>query len=137
MDDGRAGANGLERDDEIGFRDDLAAHGRHGGQPRDPPAPLPHRHAQLEAIAGHDLPAELGVVHAAQPRAAIDALGRRKQQQARDLRERLDHQHARHQRRAGKCPWKNSSFTVTFLTADDGGAGLVPDHRINEHDGYR
>ena len=108
----------LDGDHEVGLGDDLAVDRRHGGGAHDRPAPAAERDLELEPIARHDLAAELGVVHAAQPRAA-----------------RRTGPGCRHSSSVatcvsdsiistpgmsgvpGKWPWKNSSLTVTFLTA--------------------
>ena len=92
------------------------------------------RDLEAQPIARHDLPPELGVVDAAQ----VDARVRRRrfalqQQHRRDLRQRFEHQDARASAaRPGKWPWKNSSLTVTFLTATSRRPGVVLGDRVHE-----
>ena len=63
------------------------------------------RDLERQPVARHDLQPELGVVHAAQPGAPDRrAVGAVHQQDGRDLGQRLDHQDARHHRRAGEMP---------------------------------
>ena len=97
------GPIGDDAEEQLGFRDELIADERRGVHPRQRRAAPAERHLQPQPIARHDLPAELGVVHAAQVDAGV---GRRviplEQQNRRDLRQRLQHQDAGHQRRAGK-----------------------------------
>ena len=87
--------------------------------------PMPARDADrvdLEAqlVARHHLPPEARVVDAGEEeqRVAAGAGARRLVgEDRRRLRQRLDDQHAGHHREAGKCPWKNGSFIVTFFSA--------------------
>ena len=72
----------------------------------------------MELIARHHRLAELGAVDAHE----VDELGLYSlaevvhAQRAGRLRQALDDQHARHDRKLGKWPWKNGSLMVTFLT---------------------
>ena len=61
----------LEPHHELGLGDDVVVDAGHapGRAPSRLPA-APERDLELQPIAGHDLPAELGVVDAAQPGAA-------------------------------------------------------------------
>ena len=80
---------------------------------------LPSETSSRSRSPGHHLPPELRVVDAAQ----VDACVRRRRRRAREQ----DRRHLRRATRAsappasaarpGKCPWKNSSLTVTFFTA--------------------
>ena len=87
------------------------------------------RHLEAEPVAGHDLLSELGVLHAAQRHAPAG------KQQRRHLSERLDHQHARHQRRAGKVPLKELFVDGDVLDRHDPAARLVLDDVIDEKRG--
>ena len=55
------------------------------------------------------------------------------QQDGRDLRQRLEHQHARHQRRAGKMPLEELFVDGDVLDRDEPPARLVLGDRVNEH----
>ena len=57
------------------------------------------------------------------------------EQQRRDLRQRLDHQHARHDRRAGKMSLEVIFADGDVLDGDEPLAGLVLHHRIDERRG--
>jgi hypothetical protein len=82
------------------------------------------RHLELKTVTGDDLTAELGVLDAAQPRVPFDILAAG-QQQRRHLGERLDHEHARHERRAGKMSLEELFVDGDVLHRDDAVAGLV------------
>ena len=101
---------------------------------RQPRPRAAERDLEPQPIAGHDLPAELGVVDAAQRRRARSAARRR-------ARGRAPTPPASAPRSSappgisgvpGKCPWKNSSLTVTFLNADEPGARLVLPDRVDQ-----
>jgi hypothetical protein len=89
----------LDREQQAGFRDALPFHVRHRLHLREPRAPPSHRHLEQHAIAGHDLPAELRVVDAAQRDRRVGRGARRVEDQHRGhLRQRLDHQDRGHHR---------------------------------------
>ena len=90
-------------------------------------APSVERHLEPQTVAGHDLLAELGVVHAAQRRPAPPAIRKR-----RDLGQRLDHQHRRHQWRAGKVPLEELFVDGDVLDRHDPASRLVLDDVIYE-----
>ena len=98
---------------EIGFGHDLTidSRGRLGADNR---AALPvERDLEAQPIARHHLLAELGVLDAAQQDPAVA------HEQRRDLRQRLDHQHARHQRHPGKVPLEELFVDGDVLDRDD------------------
>ena len=103
---------------------------------RHRPTPRAHRHLQRQPIAGHDGQAELGVVHAAQPRAG-DRRRRRRvhEQDGRHLRQRLDHEHAGHQRRAGKMPLEEIFVDGDVLDGLDPPPRLVLGDGVNQRRG--
>ena len=99
-------------------------------QPRPRP---PEPHVEPHAVARHDLVAELRVVDAAQP----DARGGRRagaleDQHGRHLRQRLDHQHTGHQRRAGKVALEELLVDRDVLVRDQADARLVLGDGVDE-----
>ena len=126
--------SGTRTEQEIGFGDDLIADVRDRLRARERGAPAAERDLQPQPVAGHDLPAELRVVHAAQ----IDAgVGRRpfalQQQNRRHLRQRLEHQHAGQRRRAREVALKEFLVDRDVLDGDETPAGLVLGDRVDEH----
>ena len=63
------------------------------------------------------------------------AAGRVHQQDGRDLRQRLDHEHARHQRRAGKMPLEEILVDGDVLDRLDPPPGLVLGDGVNQRRG--
>jgi hypothetical protein len=91
------------------------------GQPR---APRAHRHLEPQAVAWHHRQSELRVVHAPQERSGDRAVAARlRQQDRRNLRERFDHQDARHQRRARKVTLEEFFANRDVLVGDDSRPG--------------
>ena len=82
----------------------------------------------------NDLATKLGIVHAAQPRtpSAGLAVG---EEQRRDLDERLDHQHARHQGRARKVALEILLVDRDVLHGHDAASRLVFRDRIHQDGG--
>ena len=101
----------------------------------DVAAPPAHGDVELEPIARHHLTAELGVVHAAKPgTAGRSRRGRAvENQEACHLRERLDHEHARHERRAGKVALKEFLVDGDVLDRHDAAARLEQRDGVDEH----
>ena len=102
-------------------------------RPRQPRPPRPHRHFQTQAIARDDGKAELRIVHAAQVgtgrRALVAGL---RQQNRRDLRQRFDHQHARHQRRTREMPLEELLADRHVLVSDNALARFELRDRIDK-----
>ena len=117
---------------ELGFGGDLVVDARDRLAPRQRRAPRADRHLEQQPIAGHHLQPELGVVDAAQPGAAGRRLAGVHEQDGRDLRQRLDHQDARHQRRAGKMPLEEILVDRDVLDGHDPAPGLVLGDRVDE-----
>ena len=126
-------ALGHERHHELGLGHDGVADRRDRVRPRQLAAPGAERHLEPQPIARHHLPPELRIVHAAQVgvpgRLAVGAVD---QEQRGDLRQRLDHEHARHQRRAGKVPLEEIFVDGDVLDGDEPLAGLVLGDRVDE-----
>ena len=125
--------SGDQPEQQLGFGDHLVADVGRGLRPRERRAPPAERDFEPQPVAGHDLPAELGVVDAAQ----VDARVRRRvvalqQQDRRHLRQRLEHQHAGHQRRAGKMSLEELFVDGDVLDRDEPPAGLVLGDRVDE-----
>ena len=125
-------ARRLEDDDEVRFGHGLPVHRRGRRCPRHAAVPSAECHRQLEPVAGNDLSTELGIVHATKPRAASAGLPVG-QEERRDLHERLDHEHARHQRRARKVSLEVLLVDRDVLHGHDAASRLVFRHRIHEH----
>ena len=119
----------VHREHELRLRHELPSDLRGRAGAHDRTAPPIERHLELEPIAGHDLPAEFRVVDAAQRHAA------RRQQQRRHLGERLDHQHRRHQRRAGKMPLEELFVDGDVLDRHDPPTGLLLGDVVHEKRG--
>ena len=125
--------SGTRPEQQLGLGDDLIADVRRRLRPRERGAPPAERDLEPQAIAGHDLTAELRVVDAAQ----VDArVGRRvlalQQQDRRHLRQRLEHQHAGHQRRARKMSLEELFVDGDVLDRDEPPAGVVLGDRVHE-----
>ena len=120
-------------DEQLRFGDELITDIGRGLRPGHRFASLPQRHLKPQAVTRHDLPPKLGVVHAAQ-RGARDGLAAVsvKQEQGRDLHEALDHQDARHQRRARKVALKELLVDSDVLYGHEPPARLVLNHRIDQ-----
>jgi hypothetical protein len=89
----------LDGEQELGFCDRLVGRVRDGASFRKASACAAERHLEAEPIAGHDLSPELRVVHTAKPHASgARCTGLLEQEHRRDLCERFDHQHSRHER---------------------------------------
>ena len=87
-------------------------------------------------IAGHDLAAELDAVDAAQRRPRLGGLAVAiEQQDGRRLRQRLDHQHARHQRRAREVALEEVFADRDVLDRFERAPALVRDDGV--HEGHR
>ena len=90
-------------------------------------------HLQADAIAGHDLAAELDAVDAAQRGARLERLAVAvEQQDRRGLGQRLDHQHARHQRRAREMALEEVFADRDVLDRLERAAALVRDDGIHQ-----
>ncbi len=102
---------------QVRFGDHMLAHERDAVDPRQLRAAADQRHLQPQSIPGHDLTPELGVVHAAQedPQAAAFAQSSSSTVDACASASIISTPGI--VGRPGKCPWKNSSLTVTFLAA--------------------
>ncbi len=102
-------------------------------RPRQFAAAGAERHFEAQPVTRHYLPPELRIVDATEVgmarRLAIRSLH---QEQRRDLRQRLNHEHARHQRRAGKVSLEEIFVDGDVLDGDEPFAGLVLGHRIDE-----
>ena len=117
---------------QVGLRRDVLADERRGMGARETRAPRSHRHFEPKAIARHDGQSEFRVVDPSQIRPRGRAIAPLREQDGCDLRERLDHQDARHQGRAGKVPLKKLLADRDILVRDDAASGLVLRHRVNE-----
>jgi hypothetical protein len=115
---------------ELGLGRDVVADVGDRVRAGQPGPPRPHRDLEPEPVAGNHRQPELGAVDPAQIRAPGRA--RVRQQDRGDLRQRLDHQHARHQRRAGKMPLEEFLVDGDVLDGDDAPAGLVLRDGIDE-----
>ena len=122
-----------EAEQQLGFGDDLVADVGGGLRLRER-GPLPaERDLEPQAIAGDDLAPELGAVDAAQ----VDARVRRRvfalqQQNRRHLRQRLEHQHAGHERQAREVPLEEFFVDGDVLDRDQPLAGVVLGNRVHE-----
>jgi hypothetical protein len=87
-------------------------------------------------IAGHDLAAELRIRHAPQRAPGqgrhVPAL---QQQHGRDLGQRLDHQHGRHERLTGKVPLEEILVDADVLDRDEPATRLVLRDRVDQERG--
>ncbi len=118
---------------QVCFRGDVLADERLAMCARERTPARPQRHLEPKAIAGHDGQPELRVVNAAQIRARGRArAGGLRQENRRHLREGLDHQHARHQRSAGKVPLEKLFADGDVLVRDDPTPGIVLRDRIHQ-----
>ena len=115
---------------QLRFRDDRVVQVRDGLRAREAAPADAERDFEPQPIAGDDLPPELRVVHAAQPHALVP--GRVRQQEGCDLRQRLDHQHPGHERRAGEVSLEEFFVDRDVLDRDEPASGLVFRHRVNE-----
>ena len=124
---------GNDAHQQVGFGGDVVADVRSRVRPRQPRAPRPHRHLEPQTIAWNHGQTELGVVHAAQVGAvAAPGLARLRQQNRRDLCQRLDHQHARHQRRARKMPLEELLVDRDVLEGDHAPPRLVLGNGVDQ-----
>ena len=116
----------LDRHEQFHLGDRLPAHERRRlrlGQAR---SRAPERHLEPQAIARHDLAAELRVVDAAQRHArGPRALAALEDQHRRDLRQRLDHQHGGHERHAREVSLEEFFVDGDVLERDEPVARLV------------
>jgi hypothetical protein len=117
-----------------GLGGDVLADVRARVRARQPLTPLPDRHLQPQAIAGNDRQPELGVVDATEVRVSGRSAVARwmGQQNGRDLRERLYHEDARHQRSTGKMTLEELFVHRDVLDRHDPPAGLMFHDRIDE-----
>ena len=127
-----ADAVGHHGEQQIHFGDDLIAHIRDAARLRQRRARLQQRHLEAQLIARDDLPPELRSIDAVQIHArrghrpfAVEHQGRC------HLRQRLEHQHARHQRHAWKMPLKKIFVDRDVLVRDETLAGLVLVHGVD------
>jgi len=102
-----------------------------GVRPGQVRAPGPEGDLQAQAVARDDRQAELRVVDPAQERGRT-SLGTVHQEKRGDLRERLDHQHAGHQRRTREMPLKEVLVDRDVLHGHDASPRLELRHRIHE-----
>ncbi len=97
------------------------------------PAPAAARHVEADAVPRHDLAPELRVVDAAQEDPGVRLpVTRVQQQEGRDLGERLDHQHAGHQRGAGKVALEELLVDGDVLHRHDAPVRLVLGDVVHE-----
>ena len=130
IDAGRAGLNGQQ---EIRLRYRLLLDKRLCASPGQPRPDAPESDLQSKSIAGHDLPTELRLVDAAEP---DQCRGRRlrtvEQQHRRHLRERLNHQHSRHQRQAREMSLEEFLVDGDVLDCDKPITRPVLGHRVDQ-----
>ena len=128
-----AAAPELDGEQQLGLGHDLIVHVRgrlHARQTR--PGSL-QRHFQPEAIAGDDAATELGAVDAAERGSRRErCAGTIEDEHRRHLRQRLDHQHGGHQRRAGEMPLKELLTDGHVLHRHEPVARLVLSDRVDE-----
>jgi hypothetical protein len=98
------------------------------------PAPAPQRHLDPQPVAGDNLSPELRIVHTAQVHARAGGnRGVFQNQDRRRLDERFNHQHRRHQRRAGEMSLEEFLADGNVLDRDDAPAGVVLDDGVDQH----
>ncbi len=132
----RPGGGGLESHHQLGLGGDLVVDARDRAHARDRLTARAGRDLQGQAVARHDLQPELRIVHAAQPGAPDGgAPGTVHEQDGRDLGERLDHQDARHHRRAGKMPLEEVLVDGDVLNGLDPASGLVLGNGVDQRRG--
>jgi hypothetical protein len=85
-----------------------------------------------QLVAGDDAAAELAAVDAAQRHPRRRQPGGFEDQRRGSLRQRLDLQHRRHERHAGKVPLEILLADGDLLHRDDAAAGLVLDDGVDE-----
>ena len=126
-------AIGHERHHQLGLGNNRFTDRGDRMRPRQFAAASAERHFEAQPVARHYLPPELRIVDATEVgmarRLAVRSLH---QEQRRDLRQRLDHEHARHQRRAGKVSLEEIFVDGDVLDGDEPFAGLVLGYRIDE-----
>jgi hypothetical protein len=126
----------LDAHQQGGFRRDLPVQAGDGAKLRERPAPRPRGHFQRQTVARDDAHAELRLVDAAQPGAAERrAVGRFHQQDRRHLRQRLDHEHAGHQRLARKMSLEDVFVDRDVLDGRQAPPRLVLGDRIDQRGG--
>ena len=118
---------------QLGLGHDPAVHLRDAVRAGERRPPAAERHLEAQPVARHDLAPELRAVHAAQirPTGGAGALPLHEQER-RHLRERLDHQDARHERRAGKMPLEELLVDGDVLHGHQPVPWLVLGHRVDE-----
>jgi hypothetical protein len=123
----------VDREQQVGFRHRLVVDEGGGARPRQPRAHPPQLHFETQPVAGHHLPPEFRVVDAAQPDAGggrrLDAV---EQQHRSHLRERLDHQDARHQRRPRKMTLEEFFVDGNVFDRYEPVARLVFGHHVDQ-----
>src|SRR3984957_4491551 len=94
---------------ELGIAGCLAADRDRGLGDGEPGAIVQQRGGDRQKLARNDEGAQLCLLDGGEERHPLE-LGRRDDEPARGLRHRLDQQHARHQRMAGKMPFEDGAF---------------------------
>ncbi len=128
------GAIGHQAQQQFRFGDELIADVGRSVRPRQRGATAAERDLEPQPVAGEHLPPELRVVDAAQVGPGI---GRRivalQQENRRHLRERFQHQHAGHQRRARKVALEELLVDRDVLDGDETATRFVLGDPIHEH----
>src|SRR5690554_141528 len=96
----------------------------------------PDRHFQVQPVAGHDHAREPGLVHLDQVGNAPGQVLRPAQvaEDAAGLRDRLDHQHARHHRLPGEVTLEERLVATDVLVAQHPLARLRLDHAVDQQE---
>ena len=128
------GPIGHDAEDQLGFGDELVADEGRRAHPRQRLALRPQRDLEPKPVARHDLPPKLGVVHAAQVDAGVGGrILALQQQNRRGLRQRFQHQHRRHQRRARKVALEELLVHRDVLHGDETLTGVVLGNPVHQH----
>ena len=128
------GAVGHQAQQQLALGHDLVVEIRGRLRPGQRRAPALERHLEPKAIARDDLPAEFGVVDAAQVDARIGrSVFALQQEDGGHLGERLEHEHAGHERIAGKVALKELLVDGHVLERDQPPAHLVLGDGVDEH----
>ncbi len=127
------GATRFDGEQQLGLGHDLVVHVRRRLHARETRAGPPHHDLEPKAIARDHAAPELGAVDTAKGRARRGwHAGTIEDQHRRHLRQRLDHQHGGHQRRAGEMPLKEFLTDRHVLHRHEPVARLVLSDRVDE-----
>src|SRR5204863_8553668 len=122
----------LRREGQGSPHGELVADARDDAAAADRPADALDLAAERELVAGLDDALEADVVDAGEERDLSTVLLFGQHRHRPGLGERLDHDHAGHDRPAGEVPGKEPLVAANVLPRDDANAGLELDHLVEE-----